>query len=93
MYDDKNEPLDNADMQEEKNENLTENKENDENAGNSIAVGMCLGISLGSLFGMLYDNVAIGICMGVGIGLCFGVAFDSFKSKKGSDDNDNDKKE
>ena len=48
---------------------------------------------MGTVFGISYDNVAIGICMGVGIGLCFGVAFDSFKSKKGSDDNDKDKKE
>lgn len=55
-------------------------KEKDEGAYG--AIGMCLGLSVGMLFGLAVDNLALGICMGMSVGMCIGLGVEREKKKK-----------
>lgn len=42
---------------------------------NFMAVGMCMGMSLGLLFGQVFyksSNISLGMCMGMSVGMCIG---------------------
>ena len=37
------------------------------------SIGMCLGMSIGTVVGIFVDNVSICMCFGISIGLCIGM--------------------
>lgn len=46
------------------------------------SLGLAIGLSLGTLFGIVTDNLALGMMIGVAVGLCGGSAADALKGKK-----------
>lgn len=45
-------------------------------AGESaIAIGICLGLAVGVLYGIVIDNLSLGMCLGVSIGMLLGTAY------------------
>ena len=53
----------------------------DQKLGSSIAIGMCLGMGIGTAMGVVFDNIGIGMCLGVSVGMCLGLALGSQKDK------------
>ena len=49
-------------------------------ADNSL--GLAIDLSLGTLFGIVTDNLALGMMIGVAVGLCGGSAAGALKGKK-----------
>jgi hypothetical protein len=52
--------------------------------GYYLSIYMCLGMSIGFLFGqVIFDNIALGLPFGLGIGVAIGSALDADAEKKG----------
>lgn len=49
-----------------------------------MSIGMCFGVSLGLIYGMILfpDNMSIGLCFGMPIGMCLGMAIGAAKDKR-----------
>ena len=64
-----------------------------ENKIQNMPIFMCLGVSIGMSFGLLFDNIGVGMCLGIGVGTALGLLLDSINSKKNQDNqNDEDEK-
>lgn len=63
------------------------NKNNKSTSG--LAIGMCLGISVGTVIGASTHNMGLWMPVGMGVGMCLGLAFGHNNS---GDDNDDTKK-
>lgn len=46
------------------------------------SLGLAISLSLGTLFGIVTDNLALGMMIGVAVGLCGGSAVGVLKGKK-----------
>lgn len=46
------------------------------------SLGLAIDLSLGTLFGIVTDNLALGMMIGVAVGLCGGSAAGALKGKK-----------
>ena len=46
------------------------------------SLGLAISLSLGTLFGIVTDNLALGMMIGVAVGLCGGSAAGALKGKK-----------
>ena len=46
------------------------------------SLGLAIGLSLGTLFGIVTDDLALGMMIGVAAGLCGGTAADALRGKK-----------
>ena len=46
------------------------------------SLGLAISLSLGTLFGIVTDNLALGMMIGVAVGLCGGSAAGALKEKK-----------
>lgn len=46
-----------------------------------LSIFMCLGLSIGLSFGLLYDSMSIGMCAGLGIGALIGILLDENERK------------
>ena len=68
------------------------NNNKPENNIQNMPIFMCLGISIGMSFGLLFDNIGVGMCLGVGIGTAIGGLLDLINHKK-NEDNQNDEDE
>ncbi len=60
---------------------VREKNRQDQKLGSSIAIGMCLGMGIGTALGAAFDNIGIGMCIGISIGMCLGVALGSHQNK------------
>lgn len=47
-----------------------------------FAVYMCLGISVGTSFGLAADRLSVGMCIGLAFGVCIGCSLDAAEKKK-----------
>lgn len=56
--------------------------DNEENSTLWLPIGLCMGTSLGLLFGTLLDNLTMGLCLGPGLGLLLGTVLDAAQRKK-----------
>ena len=56
-------------------------KEPEENEGNYMSFGMCIGMSMGMVLGMLLGKTT-GMCIGMSIGMCIGMGVGSSIKKK-----------
>ena len=50
-----------------------------------IAIGMCLGCSIGMCFGVAMNNIGVGMCIGISVGMCLGLALGAAQTKKDGD--------
>ena len=56
-------------------------------------IGLAVGLSLGTLVGIVIDNIGLGMMMGVAVGLCVGSTIDVLrKNKKTTDQKDDNEK-
>lgn len=63
-----------------------ENKQPDDERGAEwIALGIAIGVGLGSAFGVILDNIALGIAIGIGTGVAIGSGLMAMK-QNGQDD-------
>ena len=60
---------------------LTEMEEKEDAGTNGLALGISIGMMLGSSFGMLFDNLAMGCSMGLLWGVILGNLYDARKKK------------
>ena len=53
-------------------------------ANEYIGIGMCLGVSLGLIYGNLLfsDSIGVGMCFGISIGMSIGLAIGQEKDRK-----------
>ena len=64
-------------------------KKGDKNS--HMPYGMCMGISVGTALGVVFDNIPVWMCVGLSIGLCFGIIMDRLQNKNAeSEDQDSD---
>ena len=68
-------------------------KKDSENHAYYMPIGMCLGISIGTVIGVATDNMPIFMTTGMSIGLCIGALIDAQNRKKNSDSSQEDKKD
>jgi len=62
-----------------------ENKKAPQPQHRYMALGMCLGISIGTGIGAALDNIPFWMSTGLSIGLCVGLALDSNNRNKADD--------
>ena len=60
-------------------------KQKSENQTYYMPLCMCLGMSIGTAFGVATDNLSIYMPIGMSIGLCIGSLIDAQKRKKAMD--------
>ena len=53
----------------------------DHPGSNGLAVGMCLGISAGSVLGVITGNLGVWMPTGLSVGMCLGLAIGSARTK------------
>lgn len=56
-------------------------------------LGLAISLSLGTLFGIVTDNLALGMMIGVAVGLCGGSAAGALKGKKKEEETSDEEKE
>ncbi|WP_424447494.1 hypothetical protein [Microbacterium arborescens] len=70
---------------------MSTEEESSKNGVNAVAIGIALGLPLGSAVGMLaFDNIALGGGIGLLIGIVFGAAIDANGRNPKEDANDPD---
>ena len=50
-------------------------------SSDQIGAGLAMGAGIGTVFGILFDNLAIGIIFGAALGLVFGTALSQKKKR------------
>jgi uncharacterized membrane protein len=50
-------------------------------SSNQIGLGLAIGAGVGTLLGIIFDNLSIGITFGAALGLVFGAALSQKKNK------------
>ncbi|MBR5164478.1 MAG: hypothetical protein IKW87_02850 [Ruminococcus sp.] len=62
---------------------MADNKKNKNNDNyTSLPIGMCSGLSIGMMIGVIMDNIPICMCIGLALGTCFGAVFSTSKKEK-----------
>lgn len=47
-----------------------------------IIGGLCVGMGVGSCFGVAMNNLAAGLLFGLGVGICYAVGLGAFKKEE-----------
>lgn len=71
------------------NRNIEDNKNQKTDPSTYIPLGMCLGMSLGTSFGLIFNNLPIGLCLGISMGSAIGtLLYAVAKKEKEKKDNE-----